>query len=330
MDGIKRTSQRGVTVKHASSVNHRTVQKSTTLNRKFVKKPVAKPRVNANAANVSSRENVVVRRAAAPMINKKHSVHLAPVTVKEAAPSVVKKQATTTAEAAARVIAERKFEAEAPALETVVKPEMLNITNARIAAQKAEAPVLITAQERKERAIQDALRKVAATDDNAKLEGLSEAKQHNHKRLAIVSAMAVIAFALVGYLVYLNMPDISMRVAAMQTGIENAFPNYVPSGYRLDGTVKEHDGRITMSFKNASGSKFLLMEEKSSWDTSALLANYVEKEWGQDYTVARGQGLTIFISGSNAAWVNGGVFYLISDVDGVLTASDLHDIAVSL
>jgi hypothetical protein len=207
---------------------------------------------------------------------------------------------------------------------------VLNVTNARIAAQKASEPVLISAQERKERAIQEALRKVANTDDNAKLEGLSEVKQGNHKRLAIVSAMAVIAFALVGYLVYLNMPDISMRVTAMQTGIENAYPNYVPSTYRLDGTVKEKDGRITMAFKNTAGNKFTLMEEKSSWDTSALLANYVEKEWGQDYTVARGQGLTIFISGSNATWVNGGVLYLISDPDGTLTASDLHDIAVSL
>ena len=329
MDGIKRTSSKGVTVKHASSVNHRTVQKSTTLNRKFVKKPVARPRVSASVASTVNRGNIAARRGAT-LINKQHSVRLSPVARQAATvQATAKKQALTTSEAAARVIAERKLQAEAQT-EAVVKPEMLNVTNARIAAQKAAEPVMISAQERKDRAIQEALRKVAATDDNTKLAGLSEIKRTGHKKLAIVGAMAAVVFILLGYLTYLNMPDISVRVAAMQTGIENAYPNYVPSSYRLDGMVEEHDGRISMAFKNSAGNKFLLVEEKSTWDTSALLANYVEREWGQNYTVARGQGLTIYISGSNAAWVNGGVLYMITDTDGVLTASDLHDIAVSL
>ena len=142
--------------------------------------------------------------------------------------------------------------------------------------------------------------------------------------------MVVISFGLLGYLVYLNMPDISVRVAAMQTGIDKAYPSYVPADYRLDGLVKEDAGRITMNFKNSEGKKFTLMEEKSSWDSSAVLSNYVKKNWGSDYSIAKGQGLTIYVSKSNAAWVNGGVFYVITDEEGNLTSTDLHDIAVSL
>ena len=89
-------------------------------------------------------------------------------------------------------------------------------------------------------------------------------------------------------------------------------------------------GRITMNFKNSEGKKFTLMEEKSSWDSSAVLSNYVKKNWGSDYSIAKGQGLTIYVSKSNAAWVNGGVFYVILDGDNALSSSDLHDIAVSL
>ena len=54
------------------------------------------------------------------------------------------------------------------------------------------------------------------------------------------------------------------------------------------------------------------------------------KNWGASYSVAKGQGLTIYVSGSNAAWVNGGVFYVINGDEGSLSSSDLHDIAVSL
>ena len=135
---------------------------------------------------------------------------------------------------------------------------------------------------------------------------------------------------LLGYLVSVNLPDISVRVAAMHSGIEKAYPSYVPASYRLDGLVNENNGRITMSFKNDRDQKFTLMEEKSSWDSSAVLTNYVEKNWGASYSIAKGQGLTIYVSGSNAAWVNGGVFYVIEDESGSLSSSDLHDIAVSL
>ena len=90
--------------------------------------------------------------------------------------------------------------------------------------------------------------------------------------------------------------------------------------------VKQHP----YSRKNDHDQRFNLVEEKTSWDSSAVLTNYVLKNWGQDYTIVKGQGLTIYISGSNAAWVNGGVLYVILDDGNALKASDLHGIAVSL
>ena len=86
-----------------------------------------------------------------------------------------------------------------------------------------------------------------------------------------------------------------------------------------------------MTFTNSAiDSSFTLTEEKSSWDTNALLSNFVKEEYGENYTVIREQGLTIYISGSDAAWVNGGIVYKIDTTSGSLTNKQIRSIAVSL
>ena len=329
MDGVVRVTRRASSAKNASSVNQRRTQKSTTLNRKFVKKVAPRPRINASAAAASrtlkgqSQQRVLIRRT--------QQVRLQPqpqqTIVQQAVETQTQAQQKFAQRAAAHSVSLKDIEAIQPAQDAPI----VKVAKARMAARKAAAPQPLTAQELKERAIQQALRKVSTMDAD---EEYSESFKKKHfwqkKKFALAASMAVVSLALLGYLVSVNMPNISVRVAAMHSGIEKAYPSYVPSSYRLDGLVKEENGRITMGFKDDNGKKFTLMEEKSSWDSSAVLSNYVMKNWGASYSVAKGQGLTIYVSGSNAAWVNGGVFYVINDNDNALTSSDLHDIAVSL
>lgn len=360
MDGINRVNK-GTTTVHSSNVDHRRIQKSATLNRKFVKKPTARPRINAaaGAASRSLRQHGQQRQM--DMIQKQNTVKLQPTqqvarqqSAKQAAQA--QQQAAQRQGVAARATAQRAQQqaeqlqqqrvaaagrkqiiSETKEVEAVQQNRTLEAAKARLAARKAATqPEHMSAQELKDRAIKQALRKVERLDDDgtmgAQFNEATQQKQHFWKRrsFAITACMAVVSIALLGYLVALNMPDISVRVAAMQTGIEKLYPSYVPNNYRLDGLVKEEAGRVTMNFKNEEGKKFILMEEKSSWDSAAVLSNYVKKNWGSDYSIAKGQGLTIYVSGSNAAWVNGGVFYVITNEDGSLSATDLHDIAVSL
>ena len=373
MDGIKRVNK-GTTTVHSSSVDHRRIQKSSTLNRKFVKKPVARPKITAaaGAASRSLRQHGQQRRE--EMIQRQNSIKLQPIqqnskqqqqqqqSAKVQQQSQAQQQdgqAARKVNAAAdsasvqqqgqaqgqqrqqRAVASRKqIISEAKDVDAVQQNRTLEATKARMAARKAAAvqqPEHLSAQELKDRAIQQALRKVERMDDDdkslsAQFSGATQQKTHFWKKrsFAITACMAVVSLALLGYLVALNMPDISVRVAAMQTGIEKIYPSYVPNNYRLDGLVKEEAGRVTMNFRNSEDKRFILMEEKSSWDSAAVLSNYVKKNWGGNYSIAKGQGLTIYISGSNAAWVNGGVFYVITDEGGNLSATDLHDIAVSL
>lgn len=354
MDGVKKATSR-TTANHASSLDHRRIQKSSTLNRKFVKRPTARPKITA-AAGAASR-SLRQQGQARALLTKQNTVRLAPspkitqqvqnerISVRQA---VAKQQQTKQVAVAQqqqrqqqqRTVARRQQIVSVASKDLPVqKNQTLEAARARMAARKQAAqPQHLSAQELKERAIQQALRKVDKIDNDKTMAaqfvdaGGQQKTGHFWQRrgFAIAAGMAVISLALLGYLVHLNLPDISVRVTAMQTGIEKIYPSYVPTNYRLDGLVKEDAGRVTMNFKNDEDKKFTLMEEKSNWDSAAVLSNYVKKNWGNDYSIAKGQGLTIYVSGANAAWVNGGVFYVITDESGSLSASDLHDIAVSL
>ena len=369
MDEIKVRVGKASDAKSASSVNQRRLQRSTTLNRRFVKKPSPVPRIRSSASAASRALKTQQPSGRRILISKGQAVKIQPRKVEVAAESsetiqqtekIVQraeqqlvKQAqpktqdklinratsntvtlkglsdiqapkTTTAKATPK----KKPEPIAPAKEHAI----MRNTRARMMAKRGqvqETPKL-TAQELKEQAIQRALQKVSTmSESEAESEQLPKRHFWQKKKTVAAMAMAVVALALFGYLVSINLPDISVRVAAMHSGIEKAYPSYVPSTYRLDGLVKEEDGRLTMSFKNDRDQSFNLVEEKTSWDSSAVLTNYVLKNWGADYTIVKGQGLTIYISGSKAAWVNGGVLYVITDDSNSLTANNLHDIAVS-
>lgn len=382
MDGVKKVTSR-TTANHASSLDHRRIQKSSTLNRKFVKRPTARPKITA-AAGAASR-CLRQQGQARTLIQKQNTVRLAPsskitqaqqqqqqqrqaqvqaerISVRQTGAKQQQVRQQQTAAAQQQRVQVAKMQAQAQQGKQaqqqqqqqravrrqivsatskdlpVQKNQTLEAARARMAARKQAAqPQHLSAQELKERAIQQALRKVDKIDgDKTMAAQFVDAGQQKtghfwqRRGFAIAAGMAVISLALLGYLVHLNLPDISVRVTAMQTGIEKIYPSYVPTNYRLDGLVKEDAGRVTMNFKNDEGKKFTLMEEKSNWDSAAVLSNYVKKNWGNDYSIAKGQGLTIYVSDANAAWVNGGVFYVITDESGSLSASDLHDIAVSL
>ena len=126
------------------------------------------------------------------------------------------------------------------------------------------------------------------------------------------------------------MPDVSLKVAAMQTGINASYPSYVPRDFAVSSITSE-EGEVTISFYNSkTDASFDLIEEKSYWDSSALLTNYVKDKYEDNYTAVREQGITLYISESDAAWVNGGVVYKIITKSGSLTNKQIRSIAVSL
>ena len=145
---------------------------------------------------------------------------------------------------------------------------------------------------------------------------------------AFLCSSAVVAALF--FVVQSNMPDISIKVAAMQTGIQATYPSYIPRDYRLSGVYTAQDNSVAMDFLGPNQAKFTLTEEKLPWDSTALLNRFVKPKWGEDFTTIKEQGITIYISGSNAAWVNAGIVYKITNFHGELTKKQIKNIVTSL
>ena len=133
-----------------------------------------------------------------------------------------------------------------------------------------------------------------------------------------------------GYLTYMNLPVLSVKIAATQAGINATYPDYRPDGYKIDGPVSFTSGQVTINFvANTGTSRFSIKQSKSTWDSSAVLDNVVRPAVGEKYITNQEQGLTIYTYNGNATWVNGGILYNIQG-DAPLSGDQLRHIATSL
>lgn len=167
-----------------------------------------------------------------------------------------------------------------------------------------------------------------APSHSAKTEQVKHKKRY--PRILSVSSAGLALLLLGGYFTYINMPSLSTRVAAAQAGINATYPSYHPDGYSLSGAVAYNQGEVHMKFaSNAGPQSFTVDQTKSSWDSSAVLENYVTKKVGENYITYNEHGLTIYTFGGDAAWVNGGILYTISG-DAPLSGDQIRHIATSM
>lgn len=262
-----------IIVTDAPSV-HSTVQKSTTLSRRYVKKPVV-----TAAKKAEEKKVVAVKKAKA-----------------------------------ARLAQLRAEKAAAKAARKAVKVAKKTSKNDR-AIRSASAVITKMAKEPAKKA--------------PKME--REFKKKNKAGrvfLALICSGATVA-ALVAF-VHFSIPDLSVRVAAIQTGIDAAYPTFVPRNYTLSNVTSDKEGVVVMTFTGPEGASFTLSEEKSTWDSTALLNNYVKKNYPNDFATLREQGITIFVRGEKASWVSGGLLYKIDATGKYLTKEQIRNIATSL
>lgn len=158
----------------------------------------------------------------------------------------------------------------------------------------------------------------------------SKAPKQPRRRAFNVAAASLGLLLIAGYFTYVNMPSLSVRVAAAQAGIDASFPEYRPVGYSLNGPVAYQSGEVSMKFTSNTGPvAFSLKQSKSSWDSSALLEKFVNPESESKYATYSDGGLTIYTYGTNAAWVNGGILYTI-DGSANLSNEQIRRIATSM
>lgn len=283
---------------HSQHVHHAT-QKSTTLNRATVKKAAPAKTVAKHAVS-------------RPTIQKSPAItRFAPHPTGAAKPAVkplVRKM--DIGPVAHPIAAKAHQKIEAAKQEKVVA---------------APAPAIKPSHVIKQEVIAEALDK--APRHNAKVKHVKQPRKHA-RHLSIASASLALMM-LAGYFTYLNMPNLSVRVAAAQAGFDATYPGYKPDGYRVN-KVAYTDGQVGIQYMANGGSQgFTVKQEKSSWDSSALLANYVEPASHGGYIPHSEHGITIYVFNNNAAWVNDGIRYTIEG-NAPLSSEQILDLATSM
>lgn len=154
--------------------------------------------------------------------------------------------------------------------------------------------------------------------------------QHKRGHRRLVNTLATVGAFLVigGFIGYLNLPQLELRVASVHAGFRASMPAYTPTGYALDNGVKRDGGTVSLSFRSGD-SQYTLTQQSSNWNSQTLLDNTLALN-GQHETVQKnGQTIYIYGNGANAAWVTGGVRYDIAG-NAQLSADEIAAIATSL
>ncbi|MBQ3352168.1 hypothetical protein IJG91_00675 [Candidatus Saccharibacteria bacterium] len=347
----------------SSNATHNILQKSTTLSRRYVKRPE-----NELAKDTRKSDNKKPAESATPITSnvfsepatKEDSENEVKISINEPsanaktekskkAQAKAERQALKVAKAQAK-LAEKRARAEAElARKAQAKAEKIAAIKAaraqkdaairaakeaRLARKHAKTamPALKGSKTSTNKALHSAMQSVATMDttDTPKEMHHEFRKKRKGGRIALAMLCSAVTVAALVAFVHFNMPDISVKVAAIQTGIDASYPSIIPRGYTLSNVSSDKDGQITMVFKNSDEDNFTLTEEKSTWDSNALLNNYVKKSMSSKYSTMREQGITIYSEGDSAVWVNGGILFKVKASGKYLTKEQIRNLATSV
>lgn len=287
----------------AAAEVHTQTQRSQTLLRRITKKPVAAAKRPTTGRHMDMARSTKISKFAPHPVTE-------PITpVVTAKPDKAPQIHPVAAKALAKGIAQR-----------VTQAGGAHNTTGSVIAQKP-----VTAKQVKDAAIANAL----ATP---KAKPVKKAGKNKFVgRFAIIGGI-ILAFALVLFAVYHFIPSVSVSIASAQAGVTATYPEYVPDGYALSHPVTFSDGEVALKFKS-NGNKensYTITQTRSSWDSSAVLDNVVRTAAGENYITTKERGLTIYSYNNSAAWVNGGVLYVISSDNAPLSGEQIRHIATSL
>lgn len=300
------------------STMKRAVKRSNTLNRSVVKAPtfaVSAPVVEASAVAVEEPVNsTALKHADSSRVSRVKNISKSSVISRFGAPSN----------------------------QTNKEPSSANSLTAHLENTHTQPSVAPKPKEQlstKERLIKKAIDSAIASNPVQAANNVTTAKkahkkvkshsQKSHKAGYATTALAGLLLA--GYVAYLNVPSISMKVAAHRAGFAANLPSYQPAGYSLKGPIAYSPGQVTLNFaSNTDQRKFTLKQQPTTWDSTALLENFVTKK-SSNYLTYQDSGLTIYIiDGASAAWVNGGKLYHVEGRNSQLDTDQLLKLATSV
>lgn len=286
----------------SAAINHkrRNAQKSQILMRRAVQKPrhatTAIPKISSANTALSTGERSLRAQATSksPYIHRYTSGHQT---------NVIKKTAPLTVQEPPK----RDIAKQSPVSTPATRPAHAQATS------KSEALF--------NKALQNAETPKKHTQKHQK-------RSKTAKHASIASSLAA-AVLLVGFIAYLNWPNLNLKLASSQAGFSAEMPGYQPSGYSFSGPIDYQAGKVTINFKsNTDDRSYSVKQEVSNWNSQSLQDNFLTAQ-NKTYEVQQEAGRTIYLyDNGQATWVNGGVWY---QLDGSsLSPEQLMKVASSL
>lgn len=143
------------------------------------------------------------------------------------------------------------------------------------------------------------------------------------------AAGVVAALLLVGFIAYMNLPNLNMQYASSRAGFDADMPSYQPSGFSM-GNIDYEAGQVSVSFhSNTDDRQYKVTQAVSGWNSEALQENFLNAR-SKDFQTTQDSGRTIYMyDNGSATWVNGGVWYQVES-NQALSPDQLLKIASSL
>lgn len=157
---------------------------------------------------------------------------------------------------------------------------------------------------------------------------LGQPKKHRFRFSTIMATAGAMAI-IVGLGVYISLPTISVKLAAGRAGI-NAKNPYALSGYSLDNNITAQPGKVTISYKSASGNGgYSVTQESDKSTTDYALRLNVSRQNGGSYQEMDVNGKIVLLYGNKATWLAGDMRYTIDGSD-LMDSNQLRSIVKSL
>ncbi len=277
-------------------------EKSKTLMRNTVKPPQSKPQNEMAKPKYTSRINKSPSVVSPIKLSKAQSIKKSSLVRRfsEMAPSNIDRfSSETNKKASTRV--------QAVAVAVAVKSDPVALGLAKADSHKQQKP-----------------KKMHASTRMAK-------KLHISPKTLSISSLVIAVIVIGGFFASQNMSNISMRIASSRSGIKGSIPSYQPAGFGLKGGISYSPGQIELGYNsNSDNRNFKIIQKTSSWNSETLAENYEPLKNNVAYQTIPVKGKTVYLfEGSNATWVDGGIWYRIEG-NSKLNSDQLLNIANSL
>ena len=295
---------------------HNNLQRSSTLNRKYVTVP--------KRQGVSLHQDEMISQ-----FKRRHDYQEAMLRAREAKETQQDRILISRFSKKSKIISPISKEQikEVEKIAPFEEHPLAKKANEELRAKKAQKQE-ISNQEVKEFAISQAIKK--SREESKKSRGIHRKSFFARKKFISFSMGFAVAIFGVGYLTYINLPDIASRITAFQSGMAVETPAYIASGYSPKGLAYFDGKNVNFEYKKGD-SNYKIQQSQSGWDSSALLQNYVTKKWSEDYSTTYSNGLTIYSNRrGESVWVNNGKLYKVEASGNKISDEEIRKIAISL